>query len=132
MSMSSDTPGRFDHFLHAESLSTPQIANHPVISFQRIQGKQVGIRQVGNMDIVPDASPVSGRVIVAEDFDRRTPPERYVKHQRNEVGFRFMGFTPADSVTAFRRACHVKVAQGCIANAVNLVHPAENLLREKL
>src|SRR5699024_1262481 len=47
-------------------------------------GNDVGVREVGDVDVVADARAIRGRVVVAEDL-RRMPRDERVQHDGEQV-----------------------------------------------
>ena len=79
--------------------------------FEGLQGKQVGVSQVGDVDVVANAGAVGGGVVVAVDADGLATAEGDVENQGNEVGFRLVGFAAGDAVGAFGSSGHIEIAQ---------------------
>jgi hypothetical protein len=50
----------------------------------------MGVRQIGNMDVIADAGAVVRRIILAEDFNMRAFPRRDIENQRDQVRFRIV------------------------------------------
>lgn len=73
-----------------------------------VQGEDVGLGQVGHVDVVADAGAIGGRIVGAEQLEGRAPAERRVDGERDQVCFRIMVF--AQSAVRVR-ACGVEVAQ---------------------
>ena len=90
------------------------------------------VGQVGDVDVVADAGAVGGGIVVAVDANGGASPERDVEDERNQVGFRVVGFAAGDALGTFRRAGYVEVAQRGIAQAVNAIEPAEHVLDKQL
>ena len=51
-----------------------------------LQGQKVGVGEIANVDVVPDAGAVRGGPVTAEDQDLRPPTGGDLQDQRNEVG----------------------------------------------
>ena len=95
--------------------------------FEGLQGEDVGIGEVLDVDVVSDAGAIRGGIVLAEDLDAGAEAEGDVKQERNEVGFGLMVFSVAGNGSG-----DVEVAEGGVAKAVNLIHPAHHVLREEL
>ena len=71
--------GRIEHLADAVAVAVAEVADQGLVSpgiveRGRLQGSQMRLGQVRDMDVVADACPVRRRVIVAEDRDRLTVP----------------------------------------------------------
>ncbi len=60
------------------------------------EGEQVGVGEVGDVDVVADAGAVVGGVVVAEDLDGGAAAEGDVEDEGDEVRFGLMGFAAKD------------------------------------
>ncbi len=102
--MAGDAAGGFDDFEHAEAFSVAQVVDQRRkvsgrirgLIHQGFQGQQVGIGEVGDVDVVADAGAVGSGVVVAEDFDEVAAAQGDVEDQGNEVGLGFVGFAAGD------------------------------------
>jgi len=102
--MTGDAASGINDFAHAEALSIAQVVDQwmKIVDrcrcrsggrFERIERQKMGVGEVGDVDIVADASAVRGGVIVAEDLDEVTAAEGDIKNQRDEVGLGLVGFS---------------------------------------
>jgi hypothetical protein len=103
------------------------------VGFEGGQGEQVGVGQVGDVDVVADAGAVGGGIVVAEDAMEAGGPGL----RRAPAGIRCDSGSWASprvtpSLPALGRAGHVEVAQRGGAQAVNPVEPAEHVLHQQL
>src|ERR1017187_944617 len=130
--MAGDPAGRFDDFANAEALAVAEVQDEAVVRFEPAQGQQMGVGQIGDMDVIADAGAVGGGIVVAIDADRLAASEGYIEDERNEVGFRFVGFAAGDAAGAFRSTRDVEVAERGVAQAVDSIEPLEHVLDEKL
>ena len=71
--MASDLAGRVDDLFDREALSVAQVVG-AATAVQRAQSKDMTLGQVQDMDVVPHAGAVGGRVVIAEDCQRWSPP----------------------------------------------------------
>src|SRR4029453_18019213 len=70
------------------------------------QREQVGLREIGDVDVVADARTVRGRVVVAEQLQLLPPAGGDLERDRYQVGLRVVPFAVRPV-----RADHVEVAQ---------------------
>ena len=75
-----DGLGRRDDLEVAEPAAVAEVAREEAIADPRVAGRrrldrpEVGVGEVGHVDVVADARPVAGRVVVAEDRQRSARP----------------------------------------------------------
>lgn len=82
---------------HREALPVAEVENLACPSVQKtLQCQDMGICQIGHVDIVSDAGTIGGRLVVAKDGHLLSPPGRGVKHQRNEMGLGGRGAPRSD------------------------------------
>ena len=89
----------------------------------------MGLGQVGDVDIVPDAGAVLGGVVVAEDGHRLPLAQGHLEDDGDEVGLRVVGLADLAGLVG---AAGVEVPQAHIAQAVGLAHPVEHPLHREL
>jgi len=81
--MPSHAASRFDHLPHTESLSVSQVEDQPVLGrrvcFQGRQSQKMGIGNVGDVDVVANAGPISSRVVIPIDPNRSTATQGHVQ-----------------------------------------------------
>ena len=65
-----DTLDSLDNFTHGTPMSGTQIQRNRLAIAQVFQRLHMGIRQVGDMNIVANAGSVGGRVVIAHDLER--------------------------------------------------------------
>ena len=82
------------------------------------------LRQIPDMDVIPDTAAVRGVVVVAEKFQTVTLPCRRLKDNGDQVAFRAVILT-----VKFRGSRRIKVTQSGIIDAVDLVIPLEHLFK---
>src|ERR1039458_7829562 len=85
-----DVARRVNHLANAESLSVSQVQNQAALLLQRVQGQQMRIGEVGDVNVVADAGSVRRGVVLAIDADGLAPAQRNIKHQWDEVRLRLM------------------------------------------
>src|SRR4051812_34786191 len=83
--------------------------------------------EIEYVNIIPDASAVTCRVVVAEDENLFALAYGHLKHERNQVKFRVVIFAPGGSCSG-----GVEVAQARVAHAVDPVQPMEHALKNEL
>jgi len=82
---------------------------------QRCEGAQMGVGQVGDMDIVTDAGPVGGRVVGAVNRDQCLGVLRRPQQERDQVGLGGVVF--ADLPVRVRPG-GVEIAQGVTSSVM--------------
>src|SRR5690606_33888038 len=82
---------------------------------QPVKGFHMSRSQVFNVDIVSDAGPIWGRVVVAVDLEREIFPIQALQDTRNEVRFRIVRFPQFSADTG---SCSVKVTQRYRSKAI--------------
>ena len=92
----------------------------------------MGVGQIGDVNIVADAGAVGGGIVVAIDADRRATPQSYIEHERNQMGFRVVGFAAGDAIGAFGSPSDIEVAQRGVAQAVDSIEPPQHVLDQEL
>ena len=124
-------------FRRRDDLADREAAAVPEIADQRLVGPRIARRggldrprvrvgQVGDMDVVAQAGPVRGRVVVAED---RQVGRAFRRGQdvRDEVGL-----GPMDLADGRGRTGHVEVAKAHAAETVGLAVPGQRALEGAL
>ena len=101
-------PRHLDHLAHRIALADAQIEGHPALLVERLERQNVGVGQVGDVDVVADAGTVRGRIVVAIDLDVRALAQGHLEHERDQVG---LGPMVLADVAARVRAGGVEVAQ---------------------
>ncbi len=79
------------------------------------------------MDVVADAGAVGGGVVVAEDEDFFAAAEGDIEDEGDDVGLGLVSFAAVGEGSGY-----VEVAERGVAEAVNLIEPAEHVLDEEL
>jgi len=74
------------------------------------EGEEMGVSEVGDMDVVTDTGAVGGRVVVAIDADGGTAAEGDVEDERNEMRLGLMVFSADDAGGAFGSAGDVSTS----------------------
>ena len=89
----------------------------------------MGLSQVGDMDIIPDAGAVLGGIVVAKHADRLSLSQGHLENDGDQMGLRIVGLADlaGDMGTA-----GVEVAQGHVFQAVGLGNPAHHVLHGQL
>ena len=116
-----DLAAHLDHLADREAGPVAQVVDAVLAGTGGPQRAQVRVGQVGDVDVVPDAGPVRGRVVVAEDL-HRPALGRAGQHVRDEMGLRVVPLAQPPAVRALESARHVEVAQ---ADRAEPVQPAE-------
>ena len=135
-----DAANAVDNFFHSEAGAVAEVINEAMVSsagrFEGLQGENVSVGEVGDVDVVADAGAVVGRVIFAEDFNGGAAAEGDVEDEGDEVRLGFVGFSAGDDTaslsTVFRGSGNVEIAERGGAQAVDLVEPVEHVLDEEL
>jgi hypothetical protein len=60
--------------------------------FERVESEDVGVGEVGYVDVVADAGAVGGGVVVAEDEDLFAASEGDIEDEGDDVGLGLVGF----------------------------------------
>ena len=125
-----DAAGRFNDFANAESMPVAEVVDEASvrgdIGVERFEGEEVGVGEVGDVDVIADAGAVGGGVVVAVDADRLAATQGDIQDERDEVGFGLVIFAAADAIGTFGGAGDVEIAKGDGAEAVDGVKPLEN------
>ena len=100
--------------------------------FKRGQGEEMGVGQIGDVDVVADAGAVGGGIVVAVDADGGAAAQGHIEDEGNQMGLGFVGFAAGDAAGAFGCAGHIEVAQGGEAEAMNAVKPGEHVFDQQL
>src|SRR5690606_8669868 len=108
-----DAAGALDHLADGEAVAVAEVADEVFAGGGGVQGEQVGLGQVGDVDVVADAGAVGGGVVVAVDGDGRAAALGDLEDEGDEVG---LGLVRC-AVGAVG-AGDVEVAQGGRAQAV--------------
>src|SRR5690606_22137780 len=67
---SGDAEAGVDDFVYGEAAAVAEIEGLvPLAPSERVEGQKMRLREVGHVDVVPDAGPVGGVVVVSEDGD---------------------------------------------------------------
>ncbi len=106
-----DPLDRLDHLVDREAAAVAQVADQVLARLRRVQGQQVRVGQVRDVDVVADAGAVRGRVVVAVDRDVLALPERGLEDQRDQVRLRVVPLAERDPGRTAVRARDVEVAQ---------------------
>ena len=82
--------GRREHLADREAAAVAQVERERLVRARiagrgGLEGEEMGLREVGDVDVVADARPVRGRVVVAEDGQRRAAVDR-AQDVRDQVG----------------------------------------------
>src|SRR5208283_5586000 len=115
-----DLPAHLDHLADREAGPVAEVVDAVLAGPAGRQRTQVRVGQVADVDVVADAGPVGGGVVVAEDL-HRAAFGRGGQHVGDEVGLRVV---PLAEPAAAGLLCagHVEVAQ---AHRAEPVHPGE-------
>ena len=125
-----DAPGHVDDLLHREAHAVAQVEDIVLATLEQIvQGQDVGLGQVGNMDVVPDAGAVGGGVVVPEDAHVVPLAVGYLEDNGDQMGLGVVGLADGAGDVG---AGGVEVPQSHILEAVGLGHPAHHLLHGQL
>jgi len=79
-----------DHLLHAGALAGSEVERleSAFVSFQPTQGRHVGLGQIADVEVVPDAGAVRGGVVIPEDRQRPPQSGHGLGQEGHEVGRR--------------------------------------------
>jgi len=98
------------------TLPGAEIAGEPVGAvLEPLQGLDVGVGEICDVDIVPDAGPVRGVVVGAEDLDAVPLPIGGLEYQGDEMG---LGLVPLPGLAVGVDAGGVEVAKDGVFEAV--------------
>src|SRR6266853_5848658 len=86
----------------------------------------MGMGQITYMDVVANARPIIGRIVVSENLHLRSLTGRCLKNNWNQVCLRIMLFA-----TQLRRPCGVEIAEAHESQAVGLLVPMAGPLKSK-
>ena len=117
---------RLDHLADGVALTVAQVVG-PAALIQGAQGQDVGLGQVGHVDIVAHAGAVAGGIVVAIDLDLFPLAQRHLEHQGDEMGF---GMVVLASLG--RGACRVESSAAPRSAAVNAIQPVQHPLQDEL
>ncbi len=87
-----DAAGGFDDFFDGEAGAVAEIEDELVVLVEGVEGEQVGVGEIGYVDVVADAGAVGGGVVFAVDEDLFAAAEGYIEDERDDVGFGLVGF----------------------------------------
>ena len=83
-----DVADRVQHLLHGEAGARAQVVDLVLAGPRRVQRLQVGVGEVGDVDVVADARAVGGGVVVAVDDEALAFPARHLQRERDQVRLR--------------------------------------------
>ena len=138
--VASDAADGIDNFANSEAGAVAEVVDEALfggfVGFEGLEGEQMGVCQVGDVDVIADAGAVVGGVVVAEDFDGVATAEGHVEDERDQVGFGLVGLTLLDDAASlaagFGCSGYVEVAQRGRAQAVDPVEPVKDVFDEEL
>src|SRR5258708_39359866 len=88
--MAGDPTGRFNYLADAEALAIAEIEHEAVfgglLGLERAEGEQVGIGEIGDVDVVANAGAVGGGGVIAINADGRTAAKGNIENQWDEMG----------------------------------------------
>lgn len=94
--MAGDGSGRVNDLTHGEALVIAQVEDLGGAALAEIvEAEDVGLGEIGDMDVVADAGAVGGVVVGAEDGDGRSLTEGGLEDEGDEVGFGGVVFAEA-------------------------------------
>jgi hypothetical protein len=93
--MSGDLTAGLDHLADREPRAVAEVVDTVFADPSVVEREQVGVREVGHVDVVTDGRAVLGRVVVAVDLHAGAVPGGHLQHNRNEVGFGGVPFPEA-------------------------------------
>ena len=121
---------RLDHFFDGKTDTISQVENIAfTVVAQIMQGENMGLGKIIDMDVVPDTGAVFCFVIGAENGDRIPLMIWNLQDQRDQMRFGIVGF--ADAAIRMGTA-GVKVAQGNKTQIMCLRGPAKHFFHGKL
>ena len=124
--MAGDFTGGLDDLLHREPLAISKIVRAAAL-LQRSEGKDVGLCQVADMDIIPHAGAIGRGVVVAEDADVLALAEGNLEHQRNEMQLGIMILSPF-----LAGAGGIEITQAGGFHPVRLLQPVQGAFHDEL
>ena len=128
--MAGDLPGHVDDLLDGEAHSVAQVEHVVVPALQQIiQSQDMGLGQIGDVDIVPDAGAVLGGVVVAENGDLLPLAVGHLEDQGDQMGLRGVRLANGSGGMS---AAGVEVPQGHIPQAMGPAGPGHHLLHGQL
>ena len=105
-----DLGAHVDDLADREAGPVTEVVDPVLAGPARGQRPQMSVGQVGDVDVVADAGPVRGGVVVAEDL-HPLPGRRRGQHGGDQVGLRVVPLAEPGAVAGPVRAGHVEVAQ---------------------
>src|SRR5271166_5598499 len=114
-----------DNLLDRKAFTIAQIVK-AAATVESAQRQNMRLREINDVDIIAHASPVTCRVVFAENGDLLALAERDLENERDQVELRVVIFTPCG-----RCAGGIKVAKACEAKAINSVEPVQNALEDE-
>ena len=92
--MAGHLPGCFNHLPDRKSDPVAQVEDITLPPLPEVPERpDVGLGQIRNMDIIPDAGAVRRIIVCSENGDVVPLPQRNLEDQRNQMGFRIMRFS---------------------------------------
>ena len=104
-----DTAGGFQNFFDGETASRSKVDSACEIGKE---GSEMGVREIGHMDIVADAGSVRGRIIIAKDLEFFLLSESDLQDIGDDMGFNGMIFPEISLGTAGVEVAEENGAEG--------------------
>ena len=96
--MAGDRARSLDHFEIGEAVAVAEVVGPAAQPIKRFERQDMGLGQIGDMDIVAHAGAIPRRVIAAEDRHAVALAERHLEHHRDEVPLRDRDASPRSGV----------------------------------
>src|SRR5450759_525256 len=97
------------------------------LALQKFRGQRVRFRQIGDVNVIPNAGAVEGGIVVAEYFKVWPQSGSGFQCQGYQTGLGIMEFT---DFTAFVRSCRVEVAERNRSQIIGAAIGIEDSLEE--
>lgn len=88
--MTGNSATGLDHLTHALPPTGSKVEMEPLAWLQFFEGPQVSIREILDMNVVPNACPIGSGVVIAEDHDFIALSQGNLQDDRNQMGFRIV------------------------------------------
>ncbi|MPN16619.1 hypothetical protein SDC9_163964 [bioreactor metagenome] len=89
----------------------------------------MGLAKVACIDIIPDAGPVGGGIIISENGYLFSAAQRHLQHDGDQMGFVIMGLADVHLIIGAR---HVEITKAYVFNPISTVSPVQQFFNGKL
>src|SRR5271156_1788884 len=116
-----DCAGGFDHFPNTKTFAVAQIVDELLMRLKCVEHKEMGHREVADVNVIANASAIGCRIVRAKNGDGLSLPQSDFKDDGDQMRFGVMMF----AVAAPRAGC-IEVAEHGISNTMDFLIPGEN------